>query len=66
MHDYELLRWRPTDKEDHDDEDDEDDDDDDDGGGRVPATSTSPQHGAFNQQPSCRTCTHRKQEKFIG
>ena len=60
MHDYELLRWRPTDKGDHDDEEDEEDDD---GGGRVPATSTFSQHGALHQQPSCRT---QKQEKFIG
>ena len=62
MHDYELLRWRPTDKGDHDDEEDEEDDD---GGGRVPATSTFSQHGALNLQPSCRTRT-KKQEKFIG
>jgi len=63
MHDYELLRWRPTDKGDHDDEEDEDDDG---GGGRVRATSTFSQHGALHHQPSCRTRTHRKQKKFIG
>ena len=59
MHDYELLRRRPTDKGDHDDEEDED------GGGRIRATSTFSQQGALNQQPSCRTRT-KKQEKFIG
>ena len=41
MHDYELLRWRPTDKGDHDDEEDEEDEDGGVSGSQQPQPSLS-------------------------